>query len=269
MFFSRKSIVIASSLFTLFSLKVQSTVVEVQTSLGNIEINLFDETTPQTVDNFLSYVNSGSYASSVVHRSVSNFVIQGGGFTYTGPIEVSNFVLDRIPTGTSVGNEPKLSNVRGTIAMAKGSHPDSATSQWFINLSDNSNSLDVITNSGGFTVFGQVVGDSMQVVDAIAALTKLNAGGVFGELPIQNYTQTDVDNGVPVTDEHLLVISDIVVIDTNADSAANLQPAVNTLINKQSSVVGSNSSGGGSMSWMFLCSLLLLTTTKLSRFKAG
>jgi peptidyl-prolyl cis-trans isomerase A (cyclophilin A) len=112
----------------------------------------------------------------------------------------------------------KLSNMRGTIAMAKTSNPDSATSQWFINLSNNANSLDVATNAGGFTVFGQVVGDGMQVVDAIAALTLLNGGGTFGELPIRNYSQTDVDNEVQITDDNLVVIFDIVVTNMAADS---------------------------------------------------
>lgn len=266
MFFRSKPI-IASALFTLAAFNVQSTVVEIQTSEGTIEVNLFDQTTPKTVENFLSYVNSGSYANSVVHRSVRNFVIQGGGFTYTGPIEVSSFDMDRIPTGTPVVNEPKLSNVRGTIAMAKSSNPDSATSQWFINLSDNSSSLDVASNAGGFTVFGQVMGDGMQVVDAIAAATTLNAGGAFAEIPVQNYTQTDVDNNVAITDENLLVVSDIVVIDADVDSAVNLQPKVNTLVNQQNPSTESDS-GGGSVSWMLFAGLLLLRS-KFNRLKVG
>ena len=213
------------------SLNVHSTVVEIRTSLGIIEVNLFDNTTPETVANFLSYANSGAYASSVVHRSVSNFVIQGGGFTYNGPVAVNSFSLDSISTGTPIANDPKLSNLRGTIAMAKTSSPDSATSQWFINLSNNANSLDVATNAGGFTVFGQVVGDGMQVVDAIAALTLLNGGGAFGELPIRDYTQTDVNNEVPITDDNLVVISDIVVIDNEISTYPDLNPPINVLIN--------------------------------------
>ena len=188
MFFKNTPFIFVSALCALLSFNVQSTIVEIRTSLGIIEVNLFDNTTPATVANFLSYANSGAYADSVVHRSVSNFVIQGGGFTYTGPVAVNSFSLDSISTGTPVANDPKLSNVRGTIAMAKTSNPDSATSQWFINLSNNANSLDVASNSGGFTVFGQVMGDGMQVVDAIAALSLLNGGGAFSELPIRSYT---------------------------------------------------------------------------------
>lgn len=253
MFFKSKSIVFASSLLALLSLNVNSTVVEVQTSMGKIEINLFDETTPKTVDNFLSYIISGSYADNIVHRSVSNFVIQGGGFIYTGPIDVDSFTLDRISTGTPIVNEPKLSNVRGTIAMAKGSNPDSATSQWFINLSDNSNSLDVVTNAGGFTVFGQVIGDGMQVVDVIAGLKTR-----FGEVPIDNYTDSDLENKVAITDDNLVVITDIVVIDPAVVTNSGLNPIPNTLINSSSQ--GDDSGGGGSVFWlalMALCSIQL------------
>ncbi|MGS2721495.1 peptidylprolyl isomerase [Paraglaciecola aestuariivivens] len=257
--FKKSSLLICSAFILLCcSFSLRATVVEIRTSEGTIVVNLFDQTTPKTVENFLSYVNAGAYANSVVHRSVSNFVIQGGGYSYTGPVEVNNFSLDRIPTGTPVENEPKLSNVRGTIAMAKGSNPDSATSQWFINLEDNSSSLDVATNAGGFTVFGQVIGDGMQVVDSIASAITLNAGGAFAEIPIQNYTQTDVDNEVPITDEHLFVVTDIVVTDQNEDSAANLQPKANTLVNQQSPTPSTESDSGGSMGWMLLAALLLL-----------
>ena len=101
-----------------------ATVVEVQTSLGNIQINLFDETTPKTVENFLSYVNSGTYANNIIHRSVPGFIIQGGGFTYSDDTATGGILLDDVPTDLSVVNEPKLSNLRGTLAMAKGSDPE-------------------------------------------------------------------------------------------------------------------------------------------------
>ena len=264
MFFKSKLSIFASTLFVLMSLNVHSTVVEIRTSLGTIEVNLFDNTTPETVANFLSYANSGAYASSVVHRSVSNFIVQGGGFQYTGPVAVNSFSLDSISTGTPVANDPKLSNMRGTIAMAKTSNPDSATSQWFINLSNNANSLDVATNAGGFTVFGQVVGDGMLVVDAIAALTLLNGGGAFGELPIRSYSQADVDNEVPITDDNLVVISDIVVTDASADSAANLNPTLNTLVNTPTGGGGLGASGGGgAIGWLLLLGLVMLQKTWL------
>ena len=263
MHFRNTPLVFASALFALLSLNVQSTIVEIRTSLGIIEVNLFDNTTPETVANFLSYANSGAYAESVVHRSVSNFIVQGGGFQYNGPVAVTSFSLDRISTGTPVANDPKLSNMRGTIAMAKTSNPDSATSQWFINLSNNANSLDVTTNAGGFTVFGQVVGDGMQVVDAISALTLLNGGGAFGELPIRNFTQTDVENEVPITDDNLVVISDIVVTDTAVETAANLNPTLNTLVNPPTGGGGSDASGGGAIGWLLLLGLVMFQKSRL------
>ncbi len=114
-----------------------------------MEIDLFEEETPETVANFLNYVNDGDYANTFIHRSVAGFVIQGGGFTFIDGERQS------VPTDPPVVNEPGISNLRGTIAMAKLSgDPNSATSQWFINLADNAENLD--GQNGGFTVFGQV-----------------------------------------------------------------------------------------------------------------
>ncbi len=158
-----------------------ATNVIMETPLGNIEIELFDDVTPGTVENFLNYVNDGDYEDTFVHRSISGFVIQGGGFNFEGD------KANAIPTDPPIQNEFKLSNIRGTIAMAKaGGDPDSATSQWFINLADNSANLDHDDGQGGgfFTVFGQVVGQGMEVVDAIAALPTVDAGSAFTNLPV-------------------------------------------------------------------------------------
>lgn len=251
-----------------------ATVVEIQTSLGNIQVNLFDETTPQTVENFLSYVNSGAYADSVIHRVgvTQRFVVQGGGFIYTGPIEaVNGFSLDSIPTGSAVINDPVLSNLRGTIAMAKlGGQPDSATSQWYINLSDNNvPSLDPnINGSGGYTVFGQVIGDAMQVADEIDDQIRINLGGAFEDLPIRNYTQEDATNGTTITDNHLVIVNDIVVVDPAVVTNPDLNPVLNTLINPSTPdggdpvtppLVNDTGSGGGALSWLLaLAGLSLL-----------
>ena len=243
------------ALFMLSPFVANATVVEIRTSLGIIEVNLFDNTTPETVSNFLSYVNSGAYADNVVHRSVSNFVVQGGGFQYTGPValtENNQFTLDAVQTGQAVVNEPTLSNVRGTIAMAKvGGQPNSATSQWFINLSNSNASLD--TNNGGFAVFGQVLGDGMQVVDAIAALSVLGGAQtfIFREIPLRNYTAEDLTNKVDLTDDHLVVISDIVITDPAVVTNANLNPVLNTSLG-QPTTGGDSGSGGGSVFWLVL-----------------
>jgi cyclophilin family peptidyl-prolyl cis-trans isomerase len=154
-----------------------ATVVRMQTTLGVIDVQLFDAAAPLTVANFLSYANSGAYNSSFFHRSVPGFIIQGGGFTYDTQVNT-------IPTKPPVVNEfsASRSNLRGTIAMAKlGSDPNSATDQWFFNLANNASNLD--NQNGGFTVFGQVIGEGMKVVDAIAALTTVNAGGALTNLP--------------------------------------------------------------------------------------
>jgi peptidyl-prolyl cis-trans isomerase A (cyclophilin A) len=270
MFYKNNRFIFVSALCALLSFNVQSTIVEIRTSLGTIEVNLFDNTTPKTVANFLTYVDSGAYANNVVHRSVSSFIVQGGGFQYTGPVSLSasnQFTLDAVETGQSVVNEPKLSNVRGTIAMAKTSNPDSATSQWFINLSNNANSLDVSTNAGGFTVFGQVMGNGMDVVDAIAALTVLGGANdfVFKEIPLKNYTAEDLNNEVDLTDDNFIVISDIVATDRAADTAANLNPTSNTLIN--SSNGGGDSGSGGAIGWLLLLGFAMLHKNKLFKGK--
>ena len=173
-------------LLSLASFPSFATTVRMQTSLGDIDIQLMDAAAPATVANFLNYVTSGAYVDSFIHRSVPGFIIQGGGYRWNS---ASNGV-GSIPANAPVINEfsASRSNLRGTIAIAKlGNDPNSATNQWFFNLADNSGNLD--NQNGGFTVFGQVIGDGMQVVDAIAALPIVNANGAnpsgaFGSLPL-------------------------------------------------------------------------------------
>jgi len=122
---------------------VTGTVVKFDTNAPLTNNDFFVEltsNTPLTNENFLSYVNDGSYDESIIHRSVSNFVIQGGGFKApTVPADQPGSDPVSIPTKGTVQNEPGNLNKRGTLAMAKLSgQPDSATSQWFFNLSDNS-----------------------------------------------------------------------------------------------------------------------------------
>lgn len=179
-----------------------SAAIRLTTVLGNIDLILHGAQKPITVANFLNYVDQGRYfkidpttgqlASSFIHRSEPGFVIQGGGFL--GTVDSSNTSIQptAVLTFPAIQNEPGISNRRGTIAMAKlGNDPNSATSQWFINLADNGgppNNLDTV--NGGFTVFGRVVGNGMTVVDAIAALPRFNAGSPFDELPLRNYNGT-------------------------------------------------------------------------------
>jgi cyclophilin family peptidyl-prolyl cis-trans isomerase len=154
--------------------------VTMSTPLGDVEIELFDEAAPATVANFLQYLNDGSYENSFLHRSDPGFVLQGGGFVWEEGIATA------VVTKPPVVNEPGTSNLRGTIAMAKqAGNPNSATSQWFFNLQDN---VFLDSSNGGFTVFGQVVGNGMEVIDQIAQLSVWNFGVPFAELPLINYS---------------------------------------------------------------------------------
>lgn len=168
------------------------TIVRMETSVGNIDIELFDEAAPITVTNFLNYLRDGDYDNSFIHRSAVNFlglpfIIQGGGYRYTSD------AFAAVPQDPPIVNEydpndPTRSNLRGTVAMAKlPSGPNTATSEWFFNLGNNSANLD--NQNGGFTVFGRVLGSnadaimtndgpSMQVVDEIAALDRFNGTGL-------------------------------------------------------------------------------------------
>lgn len=140
------------------------TIVRMETSLGVIHIGLYDSEAPLTVANFLNYVKFGDYDGTVIHRSEPNFVIQGGGYTALSPPV-------HIPTAPPVTNEfdPSRLNLRGTIAMARTSALDSATSEWFFNLADNPG-LDDVANNNQYAVFGEVLDSGMDVIDAIAAL---------------------------------------------------------------------------------------------------
>lgn len=184
-----------------------ATTVRLTTSLGAIDIVLYDSAAPRTVANFLSYVNSGAYRATFVHRSIPGFVIQGGGYGWD---DATNSVID-VPARPPVANEfsTSRSNRRGTVAMAKlGSDPNSATSQWFINLADNSANLD--NQNGGFTVFGEVSAGSMAVVDAIAALPRVNAGSPFDALPIVG----TLTNGV-ILKPNLVIVSAATAVSTS------------------------------------------------------
>ena len=177
----RRMLVACSFVLLAIPTLAHATGVRLQTTLGPIDVSLYDSAAPRTVANFLAYVNSSAYNNSFIHRTVDNFIIQGGGFVWNDLLSAPTPVATSAP----IVNEfsATRSNRRGTIAMAKvGGDPNSATSQWFINLADNAASLD--GQNGGFTVFGEVTAGSMAVVDAIGRLPRVNAGGAFSELPI-------------------------------------------------------------------------------------
>lgn len=233
-----------------------ATIVQFQTVMGDFSVNLYDKTTPKTVENFLAYVKAGAYTNSIIHRSATNFVVQGGGYKYDGKMP-----LVTIPQNAAVTNEPVYANKRGTIAMAKlGSDANSATNQWFFNLKDNSANLDA--QNGGFTVFGEVTGNGMGVVDSIAALSIFNMGSPLDSLPLRKYTSTDAANNVVVTDANLVMILGVVVLDANVDTAVNLTPPKTTNNPKDPNNSGGGGGGGGSIGWL---GLLLISLVGLSR----
>lgn len=232
----------------LLSQFASATTVQFQTVMGDFEVNLFDKTAPKTVANFLAYVKANAYVNTIVHRSVPGFIVQGGGFSYQGKIP-----LVTITQNAKVENEPVYSNLRGTIAMAKlGSDANSATNQWFINLSNNSANLDA--QNGGFTVFGQVTGNGMGIVDSIAALSRFNMKGAFTEIPLRNYTSADATANKDVNGSNFVLIQNIIVLNADPDTAASLNPTKNTLINEKEK----DDSGSGSIGLIGLLGLGLL-----------
>lgn len=150
--------------------------VVIETSTGSIEIQLNREKAPITVENFLAYLNSGFYDGTVFHRVMPGFMIQGGGFTPNGTQK---------PTSEPIKLESNngLENDVGTIAMARTGVPDSATSQFFINVADNS-FLNYAPGNDGYAVFGKVT-NGMDVINKIAAVRTSNRGE-NGNWPVED-----------------------------------------------------------------------------------
>lgn len=134
-----------------------------ETSKGSFVLELYPDKAPKTVANFLTYVDDGFYRNTVFHRVIPGFVIQGGGFE-KGMNPKQNA---RPPVKNESNN--RLKNTRGTISMARRTHPDTATSQFYINLSDNANLDYTSSYQPGYTVFGKVT-DGMELIDSIAKL---------------------------------------------------------------------------------------------------
>jgi peptidyl-prolyl cis-trans isomerase A (cyclophilin A) len=244
-----------------------ATIVEIKTSLSTnlIKVNLFDKTTPKTVENFLNYIDAEHYNNSVVHRVSSDFVVQAGGFSFNGEWPLTSLV----PNGPVI-NEPVYSNVKGTIAMAKkGSDMNSATNQWFFNLGDNSSNLD--RQNGGFTVFGQVI-EGMDIIDKInqLKLCKETVPMVF-ESP-----QTCVDMETPGI-ENFVVIERISVLDSSEVTDSNLNPLLtkypdsdgdgvkdidDAFPSDPTKSVPDAEDSGGSITWFALVMLALVSARK-------
>ena len=171
-------------------------VVSIVTNYGPIVIELYEEETPITVENFLTYVNDGDYIDSIFHRSVPDFVIQGGGFTTDSETFTDTSQFTAIENNGQIQNESLLPNDYGTVAMARTSSYDSATSQFYVNLRDN-DSLNPTSSTAhnGYTVFGRVL--DMTTVEIIESLPvdKTHASP-FGELPYSSSDQLVVVESV-------------------------------------------------------------------------
>lgn len=156
--------------------------VVLETNFGEIVLELFPDQAPVTVDNFLGYVNSDFYDGLLFHRVIFGFMIQGGGFFVAGN------TLYQLPPGDPIINESYngLRNLRGTIAMARTTDPDSATSQFFINHVDNPDLDRKSSSDVGYCVFGQVV-NGMDVVDAIATVGTIDLNPLDPYDPFNNF----------------------------------------------------------------------------------
>jgi peptidyl-prolyl cis-trans isomerase A (cyclophilin A) len=150
-------------------------VVLMETSLGNVKLELFQKSAPVSVRNFLDYVNSGYYSGTIFHRVIPGFMVQGGGIT-----------ADLKPKATKapIKNEADngLKNDRGTLAMARAGDPDSATSQFFINVVNNGGLNRPSPDGFGYAVFGRVI-EGMDVIDKIVKTPQKQLNAVFQNVP--------------------------------------------------------------------------------------
>lgn len=156
--------------------------ITIKTNHGDISVELFDDKAPISCENFRQYVTDGHFTNTIFHRVIPNFMIQGGGMDES---------MASKPTRDPIKNEADNgeSNVRGTLAMARTSVVDSATSQFFINLRDN-NFLNHGTRDFGYAVFGKVSA-GLDVVDAIAAVPTGNRSG-HSDVPVEAVTILEV-----------------------------------------------------------------------------
>ena len=224
----------------LITFNAQSTTVRFETNVGDIDIELYDDQAPVTVQNFLNYVNDGDYDGTVIHRSVPGFVIQGGGYRYSG-----NNVFNKVATDSPIVLEAGLSNDEGTIAMARTSFADSATNQWFINLADNA-SLNPSGSNEGYAVFGKVIRglDIVKLIESfkIVNFAGSNLGQATKDFPIYGYLAGSVKKENTVKINRAYVLSDKFQInaglsgawfnpDTNGQGVyLEVLPSVNMLI---------------------------------------
>lgn len=157
-----------------------------KTSMGDIELELFEKEAPETVANFIGYVKDGFYKGTIFHRIIDNFMVQGGGFT-------EDFVQKETKAPIKNEADNQISNKKGTIAMARTSDPHSATCQFFINSRDN-DFLDFKAPTAmhyGYCVFGQVV-KGIEVIDKMSKVETGNRG-FHQDVPVENVVINDIE----------------------------------------------------------------------------
>jgi len=186
-----------------FNLPKGNPTVRISTSLGTINVELFESQVNATVRNFLRYANDALYDYSIIHNSVSDFVIQGGAYNI-------NLDDNGLPTAIAqfapIATQSGISNTLGTIAMAQTDEPNSATDQWFFNTVDNSSKLDPTKTSAGYAVFGAITNSSgLAAMQAIAATPTVN---------LTPSTPNTAFEAVPETGGAFIVVRRIAVIDT-------------------------------------------------------
>ncbi len=162
-----------------------STIILMETSSGDMLIELFDDKAPKTVANFLAYVDDDFYRNTIFHRVINDFMVQGGGLGVR---------MDEKPTNAPIENEATngIKNAKNTIAMARTSEPHSATAQFFINLEDNEelDHVDTSDENFGYCVFGQVI-EGEETLDKIRKL-KTKEVGEHGNVPLDMVVITNV-----------------------------------------------------------------------------
>lgn len=203
------------------------TLAKFRTTIGDIDVELYDRDKPVTVRNFKRYVENGLYLDGIFHRATvppEVQVIQGGYYRISNRESISNYTAVTIPTFAPITNEFSVgtfrSNTYGTLAMAKTSDPNSATAQFYFNLADNSAALDNTNNSGGFTVFGHMVRgtnvlNALNAAHPTASIQIVNLPGGPQELPLLATAQP------PWVESDELVYVDITLLRVEICPAAN------------------------------------------------
>ena len=218
-FFLKTSLITLATISFSSALLAANTQVEFETNRGNFKIELFDEQAPETVKNFLKYVDDGFYEGTIFHRLIKDFMLQGGGFTKE---------LTKKETRKPVKNEAgeDLKNIHGSVAMARTSSPNSATSQFFINFADNPH-LDYRKYNVGYAVFGQVAEDDMEFINSLNE-SPTGTISIYRNVPndaivINKVSRVKVEMPIATETEQAITEGNAEVLETNSQETSATQ----------------------------------------------